>query len=36
VNAKEGDYILAIDGKELRASDNPYEFLLNKADRRCS
>ena len=33
VNAKEGDYILAIDGKELKANDNPYEFLLNKANR---
>ncbi len=33
VNAKEGDYILAIDGKELKARDNPYEFLLNKANR---
>jgi tricorn protease len=31
VNAKEGEYILAIDGKELKAKDNPYEFLLNKA-----
>ena len=33
VNAKEGDFILAIDGKELKANDNPYEFLLNKAAR---
>ncbi|HJZ65835.1 MAG TPA: S41 family peptidase [Candidatus Acidoferrum sp.] len=33
VNAKVGDYILAIDGKELKANDNPYEFLLNKASR---
>ena len=33
VNAKEGDYILAIDGKELKASDNPYQFLANKANR---
>jgi tricorn protease len=33
VNAKEGDYILAIDGKELKASDNPYQFLVNKANR---
>jgi tricorn protease len=33
VNAKEGEYILAIDGRELKASDNPYEFLWNKANR---
>ena len=31
VNAKEGDYILAIDGRELTAKDNPYEFLRNKS-----
>ena len=31
VNAKEGDYLLAIDGRELTARDNPYEFLRNKA-----
>jgi len=33
VNAKEGDYILAIDGRELKANDNPYEFLRDKANR---
>jgi len=33
VEVKEGDYVLAIDGKELTASDNPYRFLLNKANR---
>jgi tricorn protease len=33
VDVKEGDYVLAIDGKELTASDNPYKFLLNKANR---
>ena len=33
VNAKDGDYILAIDGKELKATDNPYQFLANKANR---
>jgi tricorn protease len=32
VDAKEGDYILAIDGHELTAKDNPYEFLRGKAD----
>ena len=31
VDAKEGDYILAIDGRELTAKDNPYEFLRDKA-----
>jgi tricorn protease len=33
VDVKEGDYVLAIDGKELTARDNPYKFLLNKASR---
>jgi tricorn protease len=33
VDAKEGDYILAIDGRDLAAKDNPYEFLRGKADR---
>ncbi len=33
VKASEGNYILAIDGKELTAKDNPYQFLLNKANR---
>ncbi len=32
VDVKEGDYLLAIDGKELTAKDNPYEFLRNKAN----
>ena len=31
VDGREGDYILAIDGRELTAKDNPYEFLRNKA-----
>ncbi|HMD32290.1 MAG TPA: S41 family peptidase [Candidatus Acidoferrales bacterium] len=31
VDAKEGDYVLAIDGKELTAKDNPYELLRNKS-----
>jgi tricorn protease len=33
VDVKEGDYVLAIDGQELTARDNPYKFLLNKANR---
>jgi len=31
VDAKEGDYVLAIDGQELTAKDNPYELLRNKS-----
>ena len=30
VDAREGDYILAIDGVELKANDNPYQLLRNK------
>ncbi len=33
VDAREGDYILAIDGEELRAEENPYRLLVHKADR---
>ena len=33
VDVKEGDYVLAIDGQELTAKDNPYKFLLDKANR---
>jgi len=33
VAAREGDYVLAIDGEELKASDDPYRLLRNKADR---
>lgn len=33
VDAHEGDYILAIDGEELTAGKNPYQLLLNKANR---
>ena len=33
VDVNAGDYILAIDGEELAATDNPYRLLLNKADR---
>lgn len=33
VEAREGDYILAIDGEELRAESNPFRLLLHKADR---
>lgn len=30
VDAREGDYILAIDGAELKADDSPYRLLRNK------
>ena len=32
VDVKEGDFILAIDGHDLTAKDNPYQFLRGKAD----
>ena len=33
VDARVGDYVLAIDGEELRGSDNPYRVLRHRADR---
>jgi tricorn protease len=33
VDIREGDYLLAIDGVELRAPENPYRLLRYKADR---
>ena len=32
VNASVGDYVLAIDGEELKATDDPYRMLRNKSD----
>ena len=32
VDAKVGDYILAIDGEELKGNDNPYRLLQHKPD----
>ncbi|HET8781876.1 MAG TPA: S41 family peptidase, partial [Pyrinomonadaceae bacterium] len=32
VNASVGDYVLAIDGEELKATDDPYRLLRNKTD----
>lgn len=32
VNASVGDYVLAIDGQELKPTDDPYRLLRNKAD----
>jgi tricorn protease len=36
VNASVGDYVLAIDGEELKANDDPYRLLRNKADNPVS
>jgi tricorn protease len=33
VNAAVGDYVLAVDGTELRADEDPYRLLRGKADR---
>jgi len=33
VDARVGDYVLAIDGQDLRAPENPYRVLRFKADR---
>jgi tricorn protease len=32
INVNVGDYVLAIDGEELKGSDDPYRLLRNKAD----
>lgn len=32
VDAREGDFVLAIDGEELQGSDNPYRLLQHKTD----
>ena len=32
VDVKEGDYLMSIDGKDITLSNNPYEFLENKAN----
>ena len=34
VDVHEGDFLLAIDGVDLRTSDNPYRLLENKADKQ--
>jgi tricorn protease len=33
MDVAEGDFLLAIDGQEVTTSDNPYAFLVGKADR---
>ncbi len=32
INVKEGDYLLAVNGRALRAPQNPYEFFVNTAN----
>ena len=32
VNVKQGDYLLAVNGRPLRAPDNPYELFVNTAN----
>lgn len=36
VNVSVGDYVLAIDGEELKGTDDPYRLLRNKADNPVS
>ncbi|MGD2122870.1 MAG: PDZ domain-containing protein [Gemmatimonadota bacterium] len=33
IDVREGDFLIAIDGEEVTTSDNPYSFLVGKADR---
>ena len=33
VDVHEGDYLIAIDGERVTTADNPYKFLVAKADR---
>lgn len=34
VDVKEGDFLIAIDGAEVKTTDNPYSFLENKANKQ--
>ncbi|MCK5104806.1 MAG: DPP IV N-terminal domain-containing protein, partial [Cyclobacteriaceae bacterium] len=34
INLKEGDYLIAIDGKEIKTSDNPYRHLQITQDQK--
>jgi tricorn protease len=36
VNVSVGDYVLAVDGQELKANDDPYRLLRHKADNPVS
>jgi len=33
VKVKEGDYLLAVNGKSLRLPENPYKAFVNTADQ---
>jgi tricorn protease len=33
IDVKEGEYLLAVDGEELKATEDPYRLFRNKADR---
>lgn len=33
VDVREGEYLLAVDGRDLTTADNPYRLLENKADK---
>ncbi len=33
INVDVGDYLIAIDGQQVTTEDNPYSFLVNKAER---
>jgi tricorn protease len=33
IDVSVGDYLIAIDGREVTTGDNPYSFLVNKVDR---
>ena len=34
VDVKEGDYLMAINGKDITIAENPYEYLENTAEKR--
>ena len=34
VDVKEGDYLISIDGHEVKTNDNPYKFLENTAEKQ--
>ena len=36
IDVKEGDYLLAVDGVDLTAADNPYRLLENRANKQVA
>ncbi len=36
VDVKEGEFLLAVDGEELKANEDPYRLFRNKADRNVT